>query len=402
VRSPASNPRSARALPAALPAAAAAPDDAAPVAVAGSRWDLYRLLGEPQRLRLLALAGEDELSIGELAELLGESQSNVSRHVAALRKAGLLGERRQGTRVFVFVAESVLADAVVLDALRAGRALAQADGAIARVPQVLRAREQATREHFGRPRESAPISSLPAELPAYLAALAPLLPARGLAVDAGTGDGSLLEVLAPVFERVVGVDREEAQLAVARERTRARGWRNVTLVRGELGSGEVRAAVTAPGAGVAGADAVFASRMLHHAPRPSDVLAALAALARPGGAVVVLDYAPHDDERLRAEQADVWLGFEARDLARMASKAGLEGAVVTPLPAGFTGTGPDRHLRWQVLVARRPATPDRAPPDRVAGDRAPPDLLEGDGAAGGRATPHRAAQARAQAPRARR
>ncbi|MFN7702592.1 MAG: ArsR/SmtB family transcription factor, partial [Deltaproteobacteria bacterium] len=84
-----------------------------------ARWELYRLLGEPVRLRLLALAAEDELSVGELAELIGEAQPNVSKHVAALRRAGLLAVRKQGNRALVSVGE-VTGDAVVRDALAAG------------------------------------------------------------------------------------------------------------------------------------------------------------------------------------------------------------------------------------------------------------------------------------------
>src|SRR5260221_491234 len=62
------------------------------------RWELYRVLSEPVRLRLLALAQQEELAIGELAELLGESQPNISRHAAPLKQAGLLAVRKQGTR----------------------------------------------------------------------------------------------------------------------------------------------------------------------------------------------------------------------------------------------------------------------------------------------------------------
>ena len=60
------------------------------------RWELYRVLSEPVRLRLLALVAEEELAIGEIAELLGESQPNVSRHVAPLKQLGLVVLRRQG------------------------------------------------------------------------------------------------------------------------------------------------------------------------------------------------------------------------------------------------------------------------------------------------------------------
>jgi len=75
--------------------------DVTPFATTERRWELYRLLGEPVRLRLLALAAEEELAIGELADLLGESQPNVSRHLKVLRGAQLLAERKEGTRVFV-------------------------------------------------------------------------------------------------------------------------------------------------------------------------------------------------------------------------------------------------------------------------------------------------------------
>jgi ArsR family transcriptional regulator len=309
------------------------------------RWELYRVLSEPLRLRLLALAGEDELSIGELAELLAESQPNVSRHATALRAAGLLRDRKEGTRTLVRLAPEVVADAVVADALASGKALCERDGSLQRVAQVLRAREAAAHEFFARPGRSR-VDGPPAEAGAYLAALALLLDRRSLALDVGTGDGRLLEVLAPVYERVVAVDRAEAQLTRARERVAARGFANVTLLEGELDSKELRKAVGA------GADAVFASRVLHHAPQPGKVVAELAALCAPGGAVVVIDYAHHDDESMR-EQADAWLGFEPAALRRFARAAGLEDSRIGKIPPALCGDGPDRHLPWQVMVATK-------------------------------------------------
>jgi ArsR family transcriptional regulator len=116
-----------------------------------SRWELYRVLSEPARLRMLALAAEEELSIGELADLLDESQPNVSRHAAALRQAGLLSDRREGTRTLVRVAPEAARDAVVADALGSGRALCERDGSLARIAEVVRAREAAAHEFFERP-----------------------------------------------------------------------------------------------------------------------------------------------------------------------------------------------------------------------------------------------------------
>ena len=315
------------------------------------RWELYRVLGEPVRLRLLALGAQEELSVGELSELLEESQSNVSRHLAALRKLGLLRERRQGTRVLVRLRSEVTADAVVNDALTAGRALCSAEGVFARLPALIERRDLPAREFFGRAAGAGVEADLPpAELPAYLAAISWLLPRRGLAIEVGTGDGRLLEVLAPLFERVVAIDREPAQLERAAARVATRGHRQVELVHADLSDTARWATLPVRGQ----ADVVFASRVLHHAPRPGDAFGALAALARPGGSVLVLDYDAHEDERMRDEQADLWLGFSAAELCGFAQAAGLSGALVHALPRAFHPAGPDAHLTWHVLVAQRP------------------------------------------------
>jgi DNA-binding transcriptional ArsR family regulator len=300
---------------------------------------------------MLALAAEEELAIGELAGLLGESQPNISRHLTPLKQAGLVLVRREGTRGLVRISEAATADPVVADALASGRALCDADGSLARIAEVLRERDQVAREFFAQassvrePADSG-VGALDATA-AYVAALARLLPNRSLAVDAGTGDGALLDVLAPSFERVVAVDRSAAQLDRARARVARRGYSNVSLLKAELGAPELREHVGE------GADVVFASRLLHHAPRPVDLVRQLTQLARPsGGAVIVVDYARHDDESMR-DEADLWLGFEPAELARFAREAGLENSDVIQIPSAWCGKGKDAHLPWQVMVSRR-------------------------------------------------
>lgn len=321
--------------------------------VQSQRWELYRLLGERVRLRLLALAAEEELTIGELAELLGESQPNVSRQVAPLRRAGLLRVRKQGTRVLVRLDAAAPHDAVVADALAAGRAIVADDGSARRIAEILRARDAAAREFFARPRDpaGASVGELPPEMPAYLAALAPLIPHRALAVDVGTGDGSLLDALAPIFDRVVAVDREQAQLDRAGQRLALRGYQNVELVRDAYDGAQLRARVAELAGPRGGADVVFAARVLHHAPKLDAAMRALAVLARPGGAVVVIDYQAHEDERLREMLADLWLGFTPAELARLAREAGLRDPEVRAIPTARCGQGPDAQVGWQVLTA---------------------------------------------------
>src|SRR5689334_9123206 len=133
----------------------AEPQSGAPRAGAGtldpaSRWELYRLLADPVRPRLLALTSAEELGVGELAELLREGQPKISRHAAALRDAGLLSARRQGTWTLLRLAAGAADDPVVADAVTAGLASCRADGTLARVEEVIAARAEATREFFAR------------------------------------------------------------------------------------------------------------------------------------------------------------------------------------------------------------------------------------------------------------
>jgi ArsR family transcriptional regulator len=195
------------------------------------------------------------------------------------------------------------------------------------------------------------------ETGAHLFALGALLPQRSIAVDAGTGDGRLLDVLAPAYEQVIAIDRSEVQLARARSRVAARGFSNVTVLAGEIDSPPLRRALTRSGGREArwGADAVFASRVLHHSPQPARAVAQLASLCAEGGHLVVIDYARHDDERMR-DQADAWLGFDPAELRRFARAAGLEEPRVTNIAPNLRGDGPDHHLPWQVLIATKPVT----------------------------------------------
>ena len=318
----------------------------APLLSESSRWELYRVLGEPVRLQLLALAAEEELTIGELAGLVGESQPNISRHTQALRQAGLVSVRKQGTRALVRIQQGVLADAVVKDAVESGRALSTTDGSLARIEEVLRLRDEATRDYFETPRGDEPKDALPVEFGAYLRALSFLLPHRGLAIDMGTGEGGLLDVLSPCFERVVAIDRSKGQLERAQQRAKARGYKNVTFVRAEAFDAKVQSHYEDQ------ADVVFAVRLLHHAPRPRALVASLARLLKPGkqGAAVFIDYARHEDESMRAH-ADLWLGFEPAELTRFARDARLTDTHVARIPS--PARGPDAHLPWQVMVSKR-------------------------------------------------
>ncbi len=291
-----------------------------------TRAELFRLLGDEGRLRLLALASEDELTVGELATLLGESQPQVTKKSQPLREVGLLAARRDGTRTLLSTQPSE--DPVVEAALEEGRLLCSRDGSLSRVAAVIAQREEASRRffeqaasaHTGEP-------AIVSELASWLPILGPLLPGRSLAVDLGTGDGSLLPILSPLYDRVIAVDRSASRLARCSARIAAWGLPNVRLREGDADDANLLADVDERG----GADLVVMARMLHHAARPQDALSAATRLLRPGGYLLVVDYLPHGDEALR-DQGDVWLGFEPAKLRTWIDGARLELVSLSPVP----------------------------------------------------------------------
>ena len=341
-----------------------------------ARVELFRLLGDEDRLRLLALCAEEELTVGELASLIGESQPQVTKKTQPLREAGLLIARRDGTRTLLRA--HVAPDVIVGAALEEGRMLCTRDGSLARVAGAVAQREELSRRFFEQPAAEPLPAPADRELFGWLPILAPLLsPAahaapgaaagdgaalwagaaperRGagpaLAVDIGTGEGTLLPILSPLFERVVAVDRSPARLARCAARIAQWGLPNVRLREGDADDPALVQELSERG----GADVVVMARVLRYAARPQDVIAAAARLVRAGGHVIVVDYLPHDDESLR-EQGDVWLGFPPDKLRAHLAAASLELVAQNPLIPLHPAAHPAHHPPLQLAVGRKPA-----------------------------------------------
>jgi len=303
------------------------------------RADLFRLLGDEDRLRLLALCAEEELTVGELAVLLGESQPQISKKSQPLREAKLLASRRDGTRTLLKI--DVDPDPVLDAAIEEGRSLCTKDGSLARVPRIVAQREELSRHLFdtaGR-HEAAPPAD--AALLAWVPLLAPLLPGHALAIDIGTGEGTLLPRLSPLYDRVIAVDRSPARLARCGERIASWGLPNIRLREGSVDDPALSEDVGQRG----GADLVVMARMLVHASRPQDAIASAARLLRSGGHLAIIDYLPHDNESLR-EQGHVWLGFESSKLRGWLDAAKLSSLTIAPFPI-------NEHLPLQLAVAKK-------------------------------------------------
>ena len=65
-----------------------------------STINLLRLLADPTRLRLLLLLEQEDLSVAELQQILGMGQSRISSHLAQLKRAGVVADRRVGKNVY--------------------------------------------------------------------------------------------------------------------------------------------------------------------------------------------------------------------------------------------------------------------------------------------------------------
>jgi ArsR family transcriptional regulator len=279
--------------------------------------DTLRALADPTRLRLLRLLDEAELHVNELVDVLELPQPTVSRHLAVLHRAAIVNRRRDGQWTFYsWAASNGGAAAGLGPALRTRlRELPEASRDLERLQACIEARARSSREFYARVapnwdrlRAGLDLEGLHGRL------LGALLPGTLDLVDAGTGTGALLPVLAPAARQLIGVDRSAEMLAEAARRLTSARLSPVTLVRGDLESLPL---------GAQSADGVCSLFALHHAARPETVAAEFARVLRPGGSVVVGDLVSHTEEWMRTELAHAWLGFPPERVASWFARAGL-------------------------------------------------------------------------------
>jgi ArsR family transcriptional regulator len=293
--------------------------------------DVFRALADPTRLRILALLRAMELSVGELAQVLGQSQPRVSRHVKILIDAGLAERRKEGSWVFLS-----LGDAARLAPLFAMLdAWAERDGEdpwavadAARLAAVRSDRAAAAERYFAaRAKDWDEIRSLHIAESEVEAAIARALADRpvGKLVDIGTGTGRMLELFGGNADHALGVDRSPEMLRLARVKLAQAG-----LSAAELRQGDMYALPLAS----TSADTIIIHQVLHYAQQPAAAVEEAARLLGPGGRLLIVDFAPHEREELRDRDAHVRLGFADDAMLKYLEAAGLEGRVVEHLEGG--------------------------------------------------------------------
>lgn len=301
---------------------------------------LFKALSDECRLRILRAVSQAELSVAELVRVLGLPQSTVSRHLKPLRESGLLETRRNGTSIF-YHRGPAFSDAelnLVID-----RSLAQMPGCTedkASVRLILDQRISRNRDFFD---DLAGRYGSLTEPGGGWSALAGAL-AMGFAgltvADVGAGEGALTLLLARFCKQVVAVDLSPRMLMTLRNTADAtRLGDRVLTCEGELEKLPLDDA---------GMDVVFISQALHHAALPGAAIKEAARVLRPGGRLVILDLVAHEQEWVREQYADLWLGFDPAQLENSFKEAGLIAGECAQLP----GATPD--LPVLLLTAEKP------------------------------------------------
>ncbi|UYV16917.1 ArsR/SmtB family transcription factor [Porphyrobacter sp. ULC335] len=296
--------------------------------------DIFKALGDPTRLRIARLLGTMELAVGELAQVLGQSQPRVSRHVGILCDVGLAERRREGSWVFLRQSESsgaVIAAVQDLLALAettepAFAALCEADRR--KLAAIRESREAAAETYFARHAgewdDLRALHSADAEVERHLAdalAEAPL----GALLDIGTGTGRMAELFAPQADRIVALDKNLEMLRVARAKLQHLPTARIELVQGDF------ADLPFPDAGF---DTVLLHQVLHFATDPAPALAEAARVLRSGGRIAIVDFASHDHEELRTRHQHARLGFTDRQMAELLRAAGFTASPPLALEGG--------------------------------------------------------------------
>ena len=277
-----------------------------------------KALADPLRLRVLAAVAEEELTVGEVQEVVDSVQSSVSRNLAILRDAGFVQDRKESTSVFFSAREDMPELArEVFASLRARLAdLPEREADQERLEAIRRRRLQRSQdyfesvagdwEHIRKSYFDDRVASL---------AIEKLLPGDLTLADIGCGTGNLTFELARFAKKVVGVDLSQHMLRRARAAAHERRLTNVEFRQGD--------ALKLP-VDLRSVDAAFCLMVLHFLAAPERAVAELCRITKPGGSVIVMDLVAHKQEWMREQMAHRWLGFHREAVQRWFHQAGAE------------------------------------------------------------------------------
>ena len=273
--------------------------------------DLLRALGDPTRVRLLHLLQGEELTVAELVRATRLSQSRVSSHLARLKEANLVRDRRAGACSYYRADDAAMpADAARLWTLlreQTKDALLEQDRE--RLRSLLRERGKSWADSVAgqMERHYSPGRTWEAALRGVLG-----LVELGRVLDVASGDGALAELLAPRARAIHCLDLSPRVVAAGQRRLQ-----HLPQVRFELGD------MHALPFGDASFDQVLLMNSLSYAAEPARVLEESARVLRPGGQLAAVTLRAHGHEDVAHTYGHVQRGFEPAKLARLVADAGF-------------------------------------------------------------------------------
>lgn len=281
-----------------------------------------RLIADETRLRLLLLLRRQELSVVEIQEILGMGQSRISSHLAQLRQAQLVKNRRAGKNIYYSLVDSPAQRELssILDA--SAREIPAATRDLKAIEMILKRRQDRAREYFDQLAGKFGRTYCPGRtwqgLAQMLFALAPPL----VIADLGAGEGMLSQLLARRAKKVIAVDNSEKMVEVGAGLALKQGYTNLEYRLGDLED---------PPIDPESVDIAILSQALHHAVNPARAIVAAHRILKPGGRIAVMDLLAHRFEQAKELYADLWLGFTEPELQQFLEEAGfrdIEVAVV--------------------------------------------------------------------------
>jgi len=273
-----------------------------------------RLAADPNRLRLLLLLEQEELSVAELQEILAKGQSRISTHLAQLKQAGLVDDRRTGKNAFY----RLTAPPALMELLR--KAVSEVPEAVQdrqALRLALRKRQDKMRRYFDELAGKFGRQYVPGRSWKGIAeALIRLMPPMVIA-DLGAGEGTISQLMAERAKRVIAIDNSEKMVEFGSELAKKHGISNLEYRLGDLEDVPIKSGTV---------DLAFLSQALHHARHPERALGEAWRILKPGGRIAILDLNRHNFEEAREMYADLWLGFTELEMERMIKGAGFKNA----------------------------------------------------------------------------
>lgn len=293
---------------------------------------LNKAAGDSLRLSILRALKAESFGVLELCSIFELLQPRMSHHLKILATAGLLATRKEANSVFyrrALIPEHAAFAPLILSLMECIDSLELSPQQRARIEVIKAERAQVSQQFFAKNAQKfQEKQALIAHHSQYSGGWNDLiqqlpLQAQSRVIEIGPGDGAMLIQLAQQFDQVIGIDNSSAMLEQARCQLAAKQCTNVELLQGEPADAVAQGLT---------ADLVTLNMVLHHMSSPAKEFQHFAKILAPGGHLLVVDLCQHNQQWVRENCGDLWLGFDPDEIDAWATDAGL-----TPGPSLYLG-----------------------------------------------------------------